>query len=298
MKRICVEYLSPDDIRPYENNPRKNKKAIDAVAASIKEYGFNSPILIQEDGTIINGHTRWKAAKKLNLTAVPVVRAEGLTEEQIKKYRLIDNKTSELAEWDKDLLAKELESIDFGDLDFDFDFDKDLKSHGWGSNRIQIPCELTEASYARKCVAGYYHPIFDSNGGTLDDIKTEDNVKPFAESVIQHLLDLLGKNLASWCIVTTPRRRHAEGFHFATEICKAVSKECGIPFYPDAVKCRNRHRVGAVFDLIAVPKEQNVILYDDIITTGSTLKATREALNEAGKTTLLIVSIDNHLIRG
>lgn len=294
MGKINVEYLPIDSIRPYENNLRKNRRAVDAVAASIKEYGFNSPILIQQDGTIINGHTRWKAAKKLGMKTVPVIRAEGLTEDQIRKYRLIDNKTSEVADWDKELLEKELAELDFSDLDFDFDFEKDLKSHTWGADRVEIPATLTEARTARKCPAGFYHAIYATDGGTLDTIKTPDNVPTFAKTATERIRQVFGNNLDGWCIVTTPRRRHSDGFHFATAVCEQMAKELSIPFYPDVLKCRSKHRVGAIFDLVSVPKEQNVILYDDIITTGSTLKSSKDELVAAGKTVWIIVSVDNH----
>lgn len=113
---------SIEDITPYEKNPRKNDSAVDAVAASIREFGWQQPIVVDKDGVIIAGHTRYKAAKKLKLKEVPVVVAENLTEEQIKAYRLADNKTGELAEWDTALLGEELaELADFDMSQFGFD---------------------------------------------------------------------------------------------------------------------------------------------------------------------------------
>lgn len=99
------------DITPYENNPRKNDVAVDRVAKSISEFGFNSPIVVDENHVIINGHTRYKAALKLELPTVPVVVARGLTPSQIKAYRIMDNRSSEIAEWDNDLLLKEILDI-------------------------------------------------------------------------------------------------------------------------------------------------------------------------------------------
>lgn len=110
------------DIKPYEKNPRKNNSAVDAVANSIREFGFKVPVVIDKDGVIVCGHTRYKAAKKLKLDTVPCVIADDLTEEQIKAYRLADNKVSELAEWDIDLLGEELGgifNIDMSDFGFD-----------------------------------------------------------------------------------------------------------------------------------------------------------------------------------
>ena len=114
------------DIKPYEKNPRKNDSAVDAVANSIREFGFRVPVVIDKDGVIVCGHTRYKAAKKLKLDTVPCVIADDLTEEQIKAYRLADNKVSELAEWDIDLLGEELDGIfDIDMSDFGFDLSEE-----------------------------------------------------------------------------------------------------------------------------------------------------------------------------
>lgn len=103
------------DIRPYENNPRKNDDAVKYVAESIKSFGFKVPIVIDKNGVIVAGHTRYKAAKKLNYTEVPCIVADDLTDEQIKAFRLADNKVAEKAEWDFELLECELDEL------FDFD---------------------------------------------------------------------------------------------------------------------------------------------------------------------------------
>lgn len=115
------------ELKPYENNPRKNDEAVKYVANSIKEFGFKVPVVIDKDGTIICGHTRYKAAKRLKLPTVPCVVADDLSEEQIRAYRLADNKVSELAEWDIPLLTAELQEIfSFNMADFGFDHDDTL----------------------------------------------------------------------------------------------------------------------------------------------------------------------------
>lgn len=117
-----------DEIRPYENNPRVNDGAVGAVAESIREFGFQQPIVVDRDGVIIAGHTRYKAAQKLGMTEVPVVVADNLTDEQVRAYRLADNKTGELAEWDFSALEEELAGI--GELDmslFGFDNTEELQ---------------------------------------------------------------------------------------------------------------------------------------------------------------------------
>ena len=115
------------DLIPYENNPRKNDIAVDAVMASIKEFKFRVPIIIDKNGVIIAGHTRLKAAKKLGMKTVPCIVADDLTPEQVKAFRLADNKVGELAEWDLDTLKVELGNIgeiDLSGMGFDLNDDK------------------------------------------------------------------------------------------------------------------------------------------------------------------------------
>lgn len=116
-------------LTPYENNPRNNDEAVEPVANSISEFGFKVPIVATSIGEIINGHTRWKAAKKLKLKTVPVIIADDLTEEQVRAFRLADNKVAEIAQWDIELLLDEIENIGnvdmtlFGFTDSDYTLD-------------------------------------------------------------------------------------------------------------------------------------------------------------------------------
>lgn len=112
-----IELKPLDRVFPYDNNPRINDAAVDAVAASIREFGFRQPIVVDVNGVIICGHTRYKAALKLGLEKVPVHVAKDLTPEQIRAYRIADNKTAELAEWNYDLLPIELSQL--GEAGFD-----------------------------------------------------------------------------------------------------------------------------------------------------------------------------------
>ena len=115
-----------EEIKPYEKNPRKNDSAVEQVANSIKEFGFKVPVVIDKDNIIVCGHTRYKAAQKLGLDVVPCVVADDLTDEQIKAYRLADNKVSELAEWYIDLLGEELDGIfDIDMSDFGFNLEEE-----------------------------------------------------------------------------------------------------------------------------------------------------------------------------
>ena len=116
-----------DEIKPYENNPRHNDNAVDAVANSIREFGFKVPIVVDSEGVIVAGHTRYKAAKKLGLQTVPCLVADDLTQEQVKAFRLADNKVGELATWDLDTLKVELDNIgeiDLSGMGFDLNDDK------------------------------------------------------------------------------------------------------------------------------------------------------------------------------
>ena len=114
--------MAISDIKPYPNNPRKNDDAVTATANSIKEFGWQQPIIVDKDNIIIAGHTRYKAAKQLNMEKVPVVVAKNLSKEQVKAYRLADNKTGEIADWDSEFLEDELANIiDFDMEDFGFE---------------------------------------------------------------------------------------------------------------------------------------------------------------------------------
>lgn len=117
-----------DEVKPYPNNPRNNDDGVEAVANSIKEFGWQQPIVVDKDNVIIVGHTRYKAAKKLGMDKVPVVVASNLSDEPVRAYRLADNKTGELTDWDMGLLNDELADIadiDMSNFGFDLDLDDD-----------------------------------------------------------------------------------------------------------------------------------------------------------------------------
>ena len=109
--KLQIEYVPVEDIVPYKNNPRNNDKAVDIVEKSIKEFGFKNPVILDEKNEIIAGHTRLRAAKKLKMKEVPVIRAKDLTEDQVKAFRIMDNKSTEFAKWDLDLLKVEFGSL-------------------------------------------------------------------------------------------------------------------------------------------------------------------------------------------
>lgn len=116
---IDVREIAVADIKPYKNNPRINKKAVKVVADSIREFGFKNPIVVDKNMEIIVGHTRLEASKVLGMDKVPVIVAEDLTEEQVKAFRIMDNKSSEFAEWDFEKLLGEIEDLQEANYNLD-----------------------------------------------------------------------------------------------------------------------------------------------------------------------------------
>ena len=145
-----IKEIDINILKEYENNPRHNEAAVDKVAESIKEFGFKVPIIIDQDNVIIAGHTRIKAARKLGLKKVPCIIADDLSPEQIKAFRLADNKVSEYATWDEDKLYTELMELKV--INFD------IESFGFDIKEINEPEENLE-------------PDFDQE----DEINTESN---------------------------------------------------------------------------------------------------------------------------
>lgn len=117
-KDLRLERWKVADLKPYENNPRIIDKAIPQVAESIKQCGYITPIVIDETGVILAGHTRLEALKQNGITECDVIVVSGITEEQARKYRILDNRTGELAGWDKAKLKTEIEDLDFNGFDF------------------------------------------------------------------------------------------------------------------------------------------------------------------------------------
>ena len=133
-----IEYLPLDALTPYENNPRNNDAAVAAVAASIRSFGFKVPIVIDRCGVIVTGHTRLKAAKRLGLQTVPCIRAADLTPEQVRAFRLADNKVAEKAAWDPGRLEIELDALEL-------DVDMDMSDFGFELGQIE-PIEAAAAA--------------------------------------------------------------------------------------------------------------------------------------------------------
>ena len=131
-KQLECSFVALGKIKPYGNNPRKNKKAVSMVAKSIKDYGFKVPLVLDSNNVIICGHTRYLAAQKLGLKAVPCVMADDLREEQVRAFRLADNQVAEFSTWDEDKLAIEIEELGI-----------DLSEYGFGIGKaLQVSEEI------------------------------------------------------------------------------------------------------------------------------------------------------------
>lgn len=146
-KKLNIIYKDPSKLKMYKNNPRKNQEAVPYVKKSIEEFGFKIPLIIDKDDEIICGHTRVLASLELGLKEVPCIVADDLTDEQIKAFRLADNKVSEKAEWDFDLLDEELQDIidinmeDLGFLNINEDIeteDNEYETEELKENKIKL----------------------------------------------------------------------------------------------------------------------------------------------------------------
>lgn len=155
-----------EEIKPYEKNPRKNEEAVKYVANSIKEFGFKVPIVIDKNGVIVAGHTRYKASLKLGLKEVPCIVADDLTDSQIKAFRIADNKVNEKSSWDLDLLNDEFKELtDFNWLDLGFSnfeitmFEEDATPDEYDDELIDKYSEHSDDFLERqRCIITYKTP--------------------------------------------------------------------------------------------------------------------------------------------
>lgn len=158
-----LKKIKLSEIKPYEKNARRNDEAVEYVTKSIEQCEYVAPIILDENNVILAGHTRYKALKKLGYKEAECVIKEGLTEEQKKKYRLLDNKTAEYAEWDFDLLENELADLNFGDLDIDWGIpdkenenDFDVEEGYYGDERERTYSSYNLESYDSERTHGFY----------------------------------------------------------------------------------------------------------------------------------------------
>ncbi len=172
------------------------------------------------------------------------------------------------------------------------------KRKGWDKT-VEARCDFTPRPRLTRRSGLFFLSYWQKSvyGRTLTDIKSDDSmVLFFAEAMVSLIHDIIGPDLSKgcWCIITTPKRRHLVK-NFATRISEQIAARLSIPFYEDVCTCRNRQRVNAIFDVNIVPKEQNIICFDDFVTTGQTLQAMQRALEPFNKNLLFLSGINNKL---
>ena len=172
------------------------------------------------------------------------------------------------------------------------------KRHAWDKS-VEARCDFSRKVRITRRGDVFFISLWQKSlyGRTLTDIKSDDSmVTFFAENITPLIKEVLGYTLANgnWCVVTTPKRRHKVK-NFATRISEDIAKRLGIPFYEDVAFCHSKKRIGAVFTLNVLPKENNCIVFDDFVTTGSTLKAMRTLLLENKKNCVFFTGINNKL---
>ena len=172
------------------------------------------------------------------------------------------------------------------------------KRHAWDKS-VEARCDFSRKVRITRRADVFFVSLWQKSlyGRTLTDIKGDETmVDFFAENVAPLIEEVLGKELkhGNWCIVTTPKRRHLVK-NFATRISERIAALLGIPFYEDVAFCHSRKRIGAVFSLNVLPREQNCIVFDDFVTTGSTLKAMKNLLMENHKNCVFFTGINNKL---
>lgn len=185
--KIKIVYKNVDDLIPYENNPRQNDQAVEYVANSIKEFGFKVPCVIDRDNVVVAGHTRLKACKRLGIKEVPCIVADDLTEDQIKAFRIADNKVSEYAEWDNDKLSMELGDIDLDMSEFGvFDMGEDEDPVDLEDKEEKPEIEFTEVlGEDHNYIVLYFDNDVDwLQAESLFDIKPKKNLSTRADGKI------------------------------------------------------------------------------------------------------------------
>lgn len=204
-------------------------------------------------------------------------------------------------------LLSEIEVPDLGSVHLDLaesapkekeDIFAEKKRKGWDKS-VEARCDFTPKPRLTRRSGLFFLSYWQKSiyGRTLTEIKADDSMVPFFAEAISNLIsEILGDHLQSggYCIITTPKRRH-KVLNFATRISISIAEKLGIPFYEDVCSCRTKQRVGAIFDVNIVPKEQNIICFDDFVTTGQTLQAMQRALAPYNKNIVFITGINNIL---
>lgn len=307
-----IQEVEIDQLKPYEKNTKiHGEEQVEKLCRSIEEFGFVNPVLIDGDRNVIAGHGRLMAAKRLGMAKVPCLFVEGLSENQRRAYIIADNRLGEYSEWNLEMVAEEIGSLETADLDFlEFQLEApemdeeaepeddgpEAKGKAWSTRGARCDMKLNIASRVKN---GHWYTSLHAvskSGKTLEEIKNDKKCeKQLVDELTDYITKATGGNLAAngWAMITTGRRRHRDGYHFATEVSRKAAKRLGIPFYDGAISCGNANRLKPVLTIQQKPKEKNLILFDDIITTGTTAARTVELLAGEGYTVITIIGIRN-----
>ena len=197
-----------------------------------------------------------------------------------------------------DIRSAQLALNEIQEKNHDLDLFAEKQRKGWDKT-VEARCDFTPRPRLIRRSGLFFLSYWQKSvyGRTLTEIKADDSMVPFfAEAMKSFISEIIGPDLSKgdWCIITTPKRRHLVK-NFATRISEQVATLLKIPFYEDVCSCRSKQRVGAIFDVNIVPKEQNIICFDDFVTTGQTLQAMKRALEPYNKNLLFFSGINNKL---
>lgn len=296
----------------------------DMMEKSFKEHGAGRSVLLDKDNNIIAGNKSTSAARKAGIKKVRVIETDGteliavkrtdisIDSKEGREMALLDNRTAQVnLLWDEVELASvqaDVEGFEVADFGLDIDFEaeqpsmtdklrEDMKKRSsWGKAKdYKEPCcDLTDHLQLHKRDCFYYICSYHNTptGIPISEVKTEPNVELFArkaEEIVRGIVQL--RDTKDWCIITTPKRRHKEK-NFASMVATQLAKFLGIPFHDDTMEAKGRDRINPDFKLVKDIPESNIILYDDILTTGSTIRACVHLLTD--KNVVCVIGIDNN----
>lgn len=304
-KTVDIGTLIPDD----HNFNRGTEEGARLMQKSFEQFGAGRSVLVDKDNRIIAGNKSTKAAAESGIKRVRIIETDGteliavkrtditLDSKEGRELALADNATAQInLSWDEAELKIIDENIDIGIADWGVDFLFE-KRKGWGKAKDhKCPvCDMREKIEIHEHVGYKTISMYKKSeeGIPFDVIKKDSSyIDIFSNSATNLIRGLIGLKVKNdWCLVTTPKRRHKEE-NFSDNVCKKISLDLGIKYYPDIVIAKTKQRVNPIFELQGQIEENNVIIYDDIITTGSTILATAKLFNS--KNTLLIVGINNN----
>lgn len=289
---------------PRITNPAKLDKLVESIRQDPEMLELRGLLVYPIDGgkyITIGGNMRLQALNRLNYGEVPcIIIPKETPVEKLRNYIIKDN--GDFGDWDYQALLESWDAVELQDWaialpDFSTPEQEEKKRAGWNSAKdsTESVCDLKEV------IA--WHPKRDfsfiscfkqsEQGYPLSQIKSDfGNVRIFVDAALNVIHRVIGlKNPDDWALITTPKRRHKE-MNFAETVCVALSQQLNIPFYKEAINAKTRQRINPKFTLDATINESNIIVFDDILTTGATLDAVNKLLPD--KNCLYIIGINNN----